>query len=159
MGMFKFHRGSMVEVFLYVATKGVSPDSAYPLREKGSRFCRETDRKPYQIGIRGVHRLTPNDEENLKKAVALIGPVAVKIHVNENFLAYRSGVFYDRTCVGRVNHGVLVVGYGTDSVAGDFWIVKNSWGPYWGENGYIRMARNTVYDCGIASVAFYAAIN
>ena len=93
------------------------------------------------------------DEEELKRAVALLGPTAVKIQVTENFVTYKSGVFYDSACVmgpSRI-HAVVLVGYGHDIVAGDFWIIKNSWGVTWGEKGYMKLARNTVYDCGITS--------
>ena len=161
MPMYRFELGSFLDAFLFVAVKGVSLDSAYPMRQHISKSCNQDQRNPVKIGIRGISRLSPHDEENLKRAVALIGPIAVKVHVNENFLSYRSGVYYDTACRGaqRVNHALLVIGYGSDSVGGDFWVAKNSWGPEWGEGGYIRMARNTFYDCGITSVAFYIKMN
>merc|ERR1712224_1135926 len=54
----------------------------------------------------------------------------------------------------KMDHGVAVVGYGTDDTGGDYWIVRNSWGPGWGENGYIRLARG-VNACGVSNAAVY----
>ena len=50
----------------------------------------------------------------------------------------------------KMNHAVLVVGYGTEN-GRDYWLVKNSWGPGWGANGFIKMRRGT-NECGIADV-------
>ena len=47
---------------------------------------------------------------------------------------------------------MLLVGYGTDAVTGEaFWIIKNSWGPQWGEGGYMRLAID-FHGCGITSL-------
>ena len=53
-----------------------------------------------------------------------------------------------------LDHGVAVVGYGTDPTSGDYWIVRNSWGSAWGENGYVRLKRG-VNACGVANFASY----
>ncbi len=70
-------------------------------------------------------------------------------------------MYYDPPCPGdehSLDHAVLVVGYGTDPVGGDYWLVKNSWGETWGDNGYIKMARNRDNYCGIATAASYPLV-
>lgn len=66
------------------------------------------------------------------------------------------GVYYESECSDQLNHAILVVGYGTDASTGvPYWLVKNSWGTSWGENGYGKVARNKDNNCGIASLASY----
>ena len=69
-------------------------------------------------------------------------PVSVAIEADQReFQLYQGGVF-DAPCGTALDHGVLVTGYGTDEDGQDFWIVKNSWGPLWGDQGFIKLARS-----------------
>jgi cathepsin L len=88
-------------------------------------------------------------------AVAKLGPVAVSVAAS-TWGFYKSGIFdiaLNTTKATDVNHLVVLVGYGTDRKTGeDFWLVRNSWGPQWGEKGYIRLKRTNTDEspnCGI----------
>lgn len=97
-------------------------------------------------------------ESNLESAVAQ-GPVSIAIEADQMSFQFYSGGVFSGSCGTALDHGVLVVGYGTDSGQG-YWKVKNSWGSGWGEGGYIRMCKdcdknNGAGQCGIASDASY----
>jgi len=106
--------------------------------------------------------LTPNDEAGLQEAVANVGPISVCIDADGDFMSYGGGVFDSPTCSSSfddINHCVLAVGYDTDKTTGkDFWIVKNSWGTSFGEQGYIRMVRNKMNQCAISTLASYPTV-
>lgn len=101
------------------------------------------------------------DEEELKKALAIYGPLSVAIDVSEygDLIYYKSGIYKDNTCSQEVNHAVLLVGYGEDEKDGTpYWLIKNSWGDDWGEDGYFRLLRNSNNMCGIASMSLYPIV-
>lgn len=81
---------------------------------------------------------------------ATVGPLSAAINA-DLIMAYSGGIFSDANCSIRYNHAVNIVGYGSEN-GQDYWIVRNSWGPTWGENGYIRLARNAGNMCGITEV-------
>ena len=103
---------------------------------------------------RGYVSIKGSSEEALKNAIATVGPVAVAIHVQDSLRSYSSGVYYDPTCKGGRDHAVLVVGYGTENGM-DYWLVKNSWGAGFGQDGFIKMARNKNNMCDIAGDPMY----
>lgn len=126
---------------------GIDGEASYPYLAKADS-CKF---KPDQVAFTDEGgAIAQAGEENLKNLVANYGPVAAAIEAKDKFHRYSSGVFNDESCTGSVTHGILVVGYGTDKKEGDYWIVKNCWGENWGENGYIRVARDKYDPCSIA---------
>lgn len=108
------------------------------------------------ITVQGIQDIPSGDEGALMEAVGNFGPVSVAIDATQELMSYSSGVFYFDGCSStKLNHGVLVVGYGTDNSGQDYWIVKNSWGSTWGDGGYALMSRNRDNNCGIATIASY----
>jgi len=89
----------------------------------------------------------------MKSALATKGPLAISFDVENDFYEYEGGIFRSDDCWGSVNHAMLAVGYGEED-GSEFWIIKNSWGADWGEDGYLRVARNENM-CGVAVEARY----
>lgn len=134
---------------------GIDDEQSYPYVSPEKSECHYSKNKSVMSDM-GHFVLEEGNEELLKTVVANYGPVSVGIEATGNFQAYEGGVLNDEDCGSdrnSLNHGVLVVGYGTDPKHGDFWIVKNSWGASWGEKGYVRMSRNKKNQCGIATLA------
>ncbi|XP_060735066.1 cathepsin L-like isoform X3 [Tachysurus vachellii] len=150
--------GLMNLAFEYVKeNKGINTEESYPYEAKNGS-CRYN---PNTVGATcdGYMDINSGDEYALKEAVATIGPISVAIDAsNKSFKLYASGIYDEPYCSSsKLNHGVLVVGYGTDD-GKDYWLVKNSWGLNWGDKGYIKMYRNKDNQCGIASQASYPLV-
>jgi|Transcript_28112 cathepsin L len=97
---------------------------------------------PSAVKVAQFVRLPDNQVKYLHHAVATKGPVVVSVD-GGNWFSYGGGVFSGCQKDTVVNHAVLAVGYGHDSSSGkDYWLVRNSWGGSWGENGYLRIERH-----------------
>ena len=100
------------------------------------------------------------DEDALKDAVATVGPISVAVDANIGWQLYFGGILKPTLCSSdpkQLDHGVTVTGYGTamdNGTSTDYWWVKNSWGGFWGEKGYVRVIRGK-NACGIADQASY----
>ncbi|XP_032437305.1 cathepsin S-like [Xiphophorus hellerii] len=146
--------GFMTNAFQYVINnQGISSDAAYPYI--GRRGQCKYDPTYRAANCSGYCFLPKGDEFALKMALANIGPIAVAIDASRpKFLFYSHGVYKDHSCSHNVNHGVLAVGYGTEN-GEDYWLIKNSWGTTYGDEGYIKMARNRNNQCGVALYACF----
>uniref|UniRef100_A0A8C4RRZ3 Cathepsin L1-like n=1 Tax=Erpetoichthys calabaricus TaxID=27687 RepID=A0A8C4RRZ3_ERPCA len=91
------------------------------------------------------------NEQALADALATIGPISVVIDASQiSFQFYLSGIYDDPNCsVLNLNHAMLAVGYGFQG-SNNYWIIKNSWGTLWGENGYLMLAKDKNNACGIS---------
>lgn len=152
--------GLMDNAFKYVkANKGIDTETAYPYVGVSNGTCHYN---PKKIGAtdKGYVDIPEGDEKKLKIAVATVGPISVAIDAShESFQFYQEGVYYQAGCSSQMlDHGVLAVGYGTTEDGKDYWLVKNSWGEQWGDQGYIKMARNKHNNCGIATQASYPLV-
>lgn len=116
-------------------------------RTVGCTLRRTSDNPFYDravVTVEGFVKLPSNNYTALMNAVAKLGPVVVNVAA-DNWHFYEKGVFKDHGhSVARtdVNHVVVLMGYGTDTETGeDYWLVRNSYGLFWGEGGYIRLKR------------------
>ena len=85
------------------------------------------------------------------------GPVSVAIEADQQVFQFYNGGIISANCGTQLDHGVLVVGYGSDS-GKDYWILKNSWGASWGESGFFRIKRTSESGpglCGLQQQASY----
>jgi len=147
--------GLMDYAFKYViANGGIDTEASYPYTAMDGTCHYSSSNCGSTLG--SYTDVPSGSESALQQASATIGPVSVGIDASHSsFQLYSSGVYYEPACSSTsLDHGVLVVGYGT-SGGQDYWIVKNSWGADWGLNGYIWMSRNRNNNCGIATSATY----
>ncbi|KAI4387270.1 hypothetical protein MLD38_005113 [Melastoma candidum] len=149
--------GLMDYAFQFIIDNGgIDSEQDYPYMGVDGT-CDSTRVNSKVVSIDGFEDVPPYDELSLKKAVAE-QPVSVAIEAGgREFQLYQSGVFTGE-CGTALDHGVIAVGYGREHHH-DYWLVRNSWGNGWGENGYIKMERNLANNyfgkCGIAMEASY----
>jgi len=138
--------GLMDYAFKFYESTSVATEASYAYTGKDGTCKSSYTTAIPQGGVTGYKDM--NSESALLDAVSNVGPVSVAIEADQmSFQLYSSGVLTGN-CGTNLDHGVLAVGYGTDS-GKDYWKVKNSWGASWGMNGYVLIERG-VNKCGIA---------
>jgi C1A family cysteine protease len=88
------------------------------------------------------------------------GPVSVAVDASQSaFQQYKSGVLSSYECGTSLDHGIMAVGWGTDSeTGGEYFLVKNQWGSSWGDNGYLKIGATSSNPCGILSEASFVTV-
>jgi len=139
--------GLMDNGFKYLVSKGDALESEYGYTGKSGSACSASKSSSPALAagrVTSFHDVTPDSIPQMEAAVSQ-GPVSVAIEADQSgFQFYKNGVF-SGACGSNLDHGVLVVGYGTDS-GKDYWKIKNSWGPTWGDQGYIRVIKGDSFE-------------
>jgi cathepsin L len=172
--------GNQAQAFGWVKSNGMCTLSDYPyvcMDQKSEQCTSATCEKTkcatpalkaggwFTKGDVTNYALVDQTTEALEEAVSR-QPIAVAIEADQTvFQHYTSGVLSDAACGQTLDHGVLVVGYGTETslfgVETKYWHIKNSWGPQWGDKGYIKIARGVSAgkgECGIRTMASFPTV-
>lgn len=145
--------GMMDNAFQYAIDNGMCTEASYPYTATGGS-CQACTKV---VTMSGCADVPANNQVALLEAVAL-GPVSIAIEADTRvFQSYSSGVITSADCGTNLDHGVMIAGYGVEGGV-KYWLVKNSWGTSWGENGYVKIARSdSTNDKGICGIAMEAS--
>jgi hypothetical protein len=130
--------GSMALAFKYAKKNAIETEADYPYTAgNGDRGSCLYDSSKGVVKDLSFSMVTPGSPDQLKAALNK-GPVSIAIQADQRvFQQYTSGVLTEG-CGTQLDHGVLAVGYGIENGT-EYYLVKNSWGPEWGLNGYIKL--------------------
>jgi C1A family cysteine protease len=144
--------GLMDNGFQYIIKNGgIGAEDAYPYTARGGQ-CKTVPSVSQISGFKDVKR---GSEADLMSAINQ-QPVSIAIEADQSGFQFYSGGVFTGKCGKQLDHGVLLVGYGSENNQ-DYWLVKNSWGASWGDSGYIKLVRGQ-NQCGLASQASYPTV-
>jgi len=151
--------GLMDNAFRYAEQNAICTESSYPYTARGGSCQKSSCAVGIPQGsVTGYKDVDADDEQALMEAV-MQQPVSIAIEADKSaFQQYSSGIL-SSTCGTSLDHGVLLVGYGSED-GQDYWKVKNSWGTSFGENGYIRLLRGKggAGECGLLKQPSYPVV-
>ncbi|EEF38907.1 senescence-specific cysteine protease SAG39 [Ricinus communis] len=147
--------GLMDDAFEFIKQNGgLTTEANYPYQGTDGT-CNTNKAGNDAAKITGYEDVPANSEDALLKAVAS-QPVSVAIDASGSAFQFYSGGVFTGDCGTELDHGVTAVGYGT-SDGTKYWLVKNSWGTSWGEDGYIRMERDIEAKEGLCGIAMQSS--
>jgi C1A family cysteine protease len=146
--------GLMDNGFEYIIKNGgIGAEDSYPYTAADG-----TCKTVTSVATLSSYKDVAKGDENALEDALQVGPLSIAIEADQSGFQFYSGGVFAGTCGKQLDHGVTLVGYGTDSTSNqDYWIVKNSWGASWGDSGYIKLVRGQD-QCGVADAASYPVV-
>ena len=147
--------GLMSNSFTYYETNKAMTRASYPYTASaGSCKYDSADGVVLTTGYTPINA----DDSDAHMAALQNGPVSIAIAASSSYFQfYKTGVITATGCGTSINHAVNMVGYGTDEASGNpYWLIRNSWGANWGDQGYFKVLRgssNSAGICGILSLS------
>jgi KDEL-tailed cysteine endopeptidase len=140
--------GLEIYAFDYAEQHGLEFEKDYPYTAADGR-CK-ADSSKGQVKVTDHSAVTPRSVSQLKAAIAQ-QPTCVSVDAETDFQTYSSGILNSKRCGTNLDHAVTAVGYGSED-GQEYFIVRNSWGADWGENGYIRISTDGDGGSGVCGI-------
>jgi len=142
---------------------GICDESAFPYTDH-DQSCPLSPYPPLKK-FQSWYRIPCNDIEAIKTAIMTYGVVDAAVYVGTAFEGYSGGIYQDSNinCTGSpcyytpTNHAIALVGW-NDNNGDGYWILRNSWGTGWGENGYMRIKYTSAYVACEAAYLVYGEV-
>merc|ERR1711972_1175291 len=152
--------GLMDNGFNFAKSNALCTEESYPYKAKGGTCAASSCTVGLAKGAVTGYKDVSADSESAMMSAVTQQPVSIAIEADKSvFQLYKSGVLQS-TCGSQLDHGVLLVGYGTED-GKDYWKVKNSWGSSWGDAGYVKLLRGKggSGECGLLKQASYPVVS
>lgn len=140
--------GQMTNAFRYAKDYGMMLEQDYPYTATSGVFKHCDFDSTKDVSKSSTYKTFSSGDLNGIMAGLNDGPVSIAIEADQSVFHDYTGGIISSGCGRTLDHGVLLVGYGTENGT-DFWVVKNSWGTGWGDAGYVRIARGSDDQCGV----------
>eukprot|EP00743_Colponemidia_sp_Colp-15_P001856 GILK01002024.1.p1 GENE.GILK01002024.1~~GILK01002024.1.p1 ORF type:complete len:619 (+),score=71.23 GILK01002024.1:45-1859(+) len=160
------HGGEPSNAYQFIADKGITDETCAPYQAKGQEsgltcstdaVCKNCEPGGKCWAQETYHQYTISEfgqvsgEDAMMAEIFARGPIACTIAVTDELEAYTGGIFTDKSGRKADDHVVSVAGWGVDGNGDKYWVVRNSWGTYWGESGWLRLAKG-IDNLGVESL-------
>lgn len=136
--------GDIDSVWNYIEHEGLVSEICFPYQADGTVACSSKTKCSNETPLKGSSHCVLNNEAAIKREVMTNGPVVAPVFLMDDFLVYKSGVYKEMPTATqlsdarrqRILHAVKILGWGTYDGSKQYWIVENSFGKDWGDEGF-----------------------